>query len=89
MNIADERVIRAKILHKLMRINKWEHSHTAIENLQKSFPKHLRGNVEKIVDELMREGLLHLKPTSYGKHVSLNILKKEEIEKMVSALVKL
>jgi uncharacterized protein YajQ (UPF0234 family) len=88
MNITQERSIKAKILHKLMRMNKWEHSHTAIENLRKSFPKHVRGAVDKTVEELIREGFLHVKPTSYGKHVSLNIRRKEEIEKIVSSLAR-
>lgn len=87
MSIAEE-TIRAKVLHKLMRIGKWEHSHTAVENLRKSFPKHMRGSVEEVVDALIREGLLHVKPTSYGRHVSLNIKRKDDIEKMVSSLVK-
>lgn len=31
--------IKGKILHKLTRLGKFEHSHTAIEHLQKGFPK--------------------------------------------------
>ncbi|MEM3126869.1 MAG: hypothetical protein QW331_02280 [Candidatus Woesearchaeota archaeon] len=31
--------IKGKILHKLTRAGKFEHSHTAIENLQRGFPE--------------------------------------------------
>jgi len=79
----DSRLVKAKILQKLARTGKWEHSHTALENLSKSFPKHLRGMALQAANELMREGFLHLKPTSYGKHVSLNIAKKKEIDELI------
>jgi len=77
-------MVKAKILQKLMRMGKWEHSHTALENLSKSFPKHQRGIAYQTAEELMREGFLHLKPTGYGKHVSLNIAKKKEIEDLAA-----
>ena len=80
----DMRLVRAKILQKLARMGKWEHSHTALENLSKSFPKHLRGAASQAAGELIREGFLHLKPTGYGKHVSLNIARKKEIDALVS-----
>ncbi|MDO8339410.1 MAG: hypothetical protein Q7T16_02020 [Candidatus Burarchaeum sp.] len=82
----DTRIIKAKILQKLARMNKWEHSHTALENLSKSFPKHLRGMASQAANELIREGYLHLKPTGYGKHVSLNIAKKKEIDGFIAQI---
>ena len=74
---------RAKVLHKLMRTGMWEHKHTSEENLVKGFPKHKRGDIRSIVDGLLKKGLLHAKPTRYGRQVSLNIDKKKEIEEIV------
>jgi len=44
--------IKGKILHKMTRFGKFEHSHTAVENLQKGFPKDLAGRAKEIIDEL-------------------------------------
>ena len=60
-------------MHKLFRFGKFEHSHTAIENLQKSFPTHLVGRVKVMIQELKKEKILFSKPTSYGEHVSINV----------------
>ena len=54
--------------------------HTDIENLKKSLPGHLKGDVKDAARELIREEILIPKPTSYGFHVSLNPRKKEKIE---------
>ena len=71
--------IKGKILHKLTRAGKFEASHTAIENLQKGFPKDLVGEVKDTIKELKREGLLISKQTSYGEQVSINIEKTENV----------
>ena len=71
--------IKGKILHKLTRLGKFKHSHTSIDNLHKGFPSDLRGRVKESVDELVKEGILFTKPTSYGLEVSINLEKKEEI----------
>ncbi len=73
----------AKILHKLMRLGKWEHAHTSIDNLVKGFPKHKRGDVRKSISRLIKRGFLHVKPTAYGREVSLNIERKREIEELI------
>jgi len=74
----------AKILYKLMRMGKWEHAHTSIDNLVKGFPRHKRGDVRKLIPKLIKRGFLHVKPTAYGKEVSLNIERKKEIEGFVA-----
>lgn len=71
--------IKGKILHKLTRKGKFEHSHTALDYLQEGFPTNLRGRVKEMSQELIREGILFLKKTSYGKQVSINLDKKEKI----------
>ncbi len=71
--------IKGKILHKLTRLGKFNHSHTSIDNLPKGFPKDLRGTVKYYVEELIKEEVLFVKPTSYGKEVSINSEKRERI----------
>ena len=73
--------IKGKILHKLTRQGKFEHSHTAIENLQKGFSKEMVWKVKELIKELKKEGLLLTKPTGYGEHVSINLDKKEIVMK--------
>lgn len=71
--------IKGKILHKLTRLGKFEHSHTAIEHLQKGFPRDMAGRVKEVVYELIKEGILFVKHTNYGVHVSVNTEMKEKI----------
>ncbi len=71
--------IKGKILHKLTRLGKFKHSHTSISNLPKGFPKDLGGRVKACVKELIKEGILFVKPTGYGAEISINAEKKEEI----------
>ena len=71
--------IKGKILHKLTRMGKFKHSHTSIDNLPKGFPKDIRGDIKDYIDELIKEGLLFVKPTNYGKEVSVNSEKKDRI----------
>ena len=49
--------IKGKILYKLSRKGKFEHSHTAFEHLQKGFPPEMRGRVKENILELIREGI--------------------------------
>lgn len=57
--------------------------HTAIENLKKGFPSHIRGDVEDEVKELIREGFILPKRTNYGLQVSLNPRIIPEIERIL------
>ena len=81
--------IKGKILHKLTRKGKFEHSHTAFDNLQKGFPPEIKGRAKEMSEELIREGILHFKKTSYGKQVSINIEKKEEIIEYIDEFLKM
>ena len=81
--------IKGKILHKLTRKGKFEHSHTAIENLAKSFPPELKGRAKEMSEDLTREGILHLKNTSYGKQVSINLDKKELIMQYIDEFLRI
>ncbi len=74
-----EQEIKKAILKKLFRHNIWGAKHTSIDNLQKGFPSHLKGEAKIAAKELIKEELILIKPTSYGEEVSLNPRKKEEI----------
>lgn len=81
---ADQKLIlKAQILKKLRRRDNWGGSHTAFDDLPKSIPKHLRGKAKDAADELILEGLLISKQTSYGLHVSLNPQRKADIDKLI------
>ena len=82
-------LIKGKILHKLTRQGKFEHSHTAIENLTKGFPPDLRGRAKDMSKELIREGILYLKKTNYGTQISINLEKKEKIMGYINEFLKM
>jgi len=79
--------IKGKILHKLTRFGKFEHSHTAVENLQKGFPKDLVGKVKDMIHELKKEEILKSKPTSYGEQVSINVEKSEQVMRYIDSFL--
>ena len=81
-----EEDIRRLILRKLARHRVWQHKHTSIHNLPKGLPDYLRSKkeVRKVIDDLVKSGVLLSKPTNYGLEVSLNIDKKKEIEEIIS-----
>ena len=87
MNWADEE-IKGKILHKLARFGKFEHSHTAIEHLQKGFPGHLGGRVKENIEELEKERILLTKPTNYGMQVSINVEMTDKVMGYINLFLK-
>ena len=81
--------IKGKILHKLTRKGKFEHSHTAMENLCKRFPPELMGKAKEMSEDLVREGMLHIKKTGYGNQVSINLDRKDTIMKYIDEFLKM
>lgn len=76
--------IKATILFKLHKRGNWGASHTALDNLKKGWSesdlgKHGLKRVEQPAKELMRQGAVAPKPTSYSLQVSLNPRQSEEI----------
>lgn len=63
--------------------------HTAIEHLSKGIAGHLKGGVKHAASELVKEGILIIKPTSYGLQVSLNPEKMEEIKYYLQSFYKI
>lgn len=69
--------IKAALMFKLHKRGNWGASHTAFDNLQKGFKdtglgKQGAKRIDKLARELVRQGLIIPKPTSYGLQVSLN-----------------
>ena len=69
--------IKATILLKLHKRGNWGGSHTGSENLHKGFKdadlgKHGAKLIDKLAKELIRQGWIVPKPTSYGLQVALN-----------------
>ena len=81
-------LIKGKILHKLARYGKFKASHTSIDNIQKGFPKHMRGEIKNIVNEMMREDLLIAKPTKYGKEISINLNNREKVFELIKMFLR-
>jgi len=76
--------IKATILLKLYKRGNWGGSHTAYENLKKGFKEDELGKeglkrMDKMVKELIRQGLIIPKITHYGLQVSLNPRQNELI----------
>jgi hypothetical protein len=82
-NVDNTDELKATILHKLKRRNKWGGAHTSIDLLTKGIPKNLRGKAKEVIEELTTEGLLLTKPTSYGLEVSLNPARRREIDEII------
>ena len=81
--------IKGRILHKLTRKGKFEHSHTALDNLQKGFPSEMKGRTKDMSDELIKEGILHLKKTGYGNQVSINVGMTEKIMEYIDEFLRM
>ena len=75
--------LRKVILRKLFRRRIIGGKHTAIEHLTRGLPKHASGAAKDVAKELIKEGLILAKPTSYGLQVSLNPEKINEISKII------
>ena len=79
-----EEEIKIAIFRKLFVMKKIGASHTPFENIQKGFPKHLRGEVNrKIISELVKERWLLMKKHNYGVGVSLNPERINEVRNIL------
>ncbi|HPH48617.1 MAG: hypothetical protein GX463_11510 [Methanothrix sp.] len=80
------RKIRATIFDKLDRRGKWGPIHTSKENAVKGLPSHQLGAANEVLEAAIKEGVLILKPTSYGDQISLNFTRKEDIRAIIREL---
>mgnify|MGYP001590400539 CR=1 FL=1 len=77
--------LRAVILRKLFRRRVIGGKHTAFEHVVSGIPSHLAGESKTVADELIKEGLILTKPTSYGLQISLNPERMDEIIKIIES----
>ena len=83
MQFNEEDKIKATILYHLRRKKVIGNVHTPYDTLKRGFPSHLGKNIEKLAKELIKNGFIITKPTSYGLQVSLNKEKLREIEEFI------
>ena len=71
------------ILEKMLRLGCIGGKHTSEDNIPKGLPKHMYGNVKKALKNLIRQGYVIPKTTSYGLQVSLNSKRIAEIKQIL------
>jgi hypothetical protein len=76
--------IEEEILSKMLYAHFIGKRHTSEDNIPKGFPKHLRGDVKKALKNLIKQGYVTPKMTSYALEVSLNPRKIKEIKRLLS-----
>ncbi len=81
--------IKATILYRLRRKKVIGGKHTAFDTLKLGFASHLGKDIEKIAKDLIRQGYLVTKPTSYGLQVSVNKGKIIEIEAFIKQILEI
>ena len=79
--------IKARLLYHLRKKRVLGGVHTHYDTLKRGFPKHLGKEIERIADELIKEGWLVTKPTSYGLQVSLNKDRVVEIDEFIERIL--
>lgn len=70
------------ILRRMLFSRQSGERHTAIENLAKGVPSHMRGEMKDAANDLIRKGYIVPKTTNYGRQVALNQNRIQELEKM-------
>jgi len=75
--------LRAIILRKLFRRRVIGGKHTAFEHVTSGIPSHLSGSAKEAAEQLIKEGRILTKPTSYGLQISLNPEQMDEIIKII------
>lgn len=87
MKVYTDEGIRATILYHLRKKRIIGGAHAPFDTLKMGFPSHLGKNIKKIAEQLVKDGLLITKPTSYGLQVSLNKERIWEIEKYIKDIL--
>jgi len=83
VNLNNKLWLKAKIIKKLKRHGYIGGRHTSFENIPKGFKKHLWKDVKEAAEELIAEGILVEKMTSYGRHVYLNPKRIADIDRII------
>jgi len=75
--------MKSWILNKMKRKRWIGGRHTDVKNIRKGVPPNFYVQIDDLVKELIKEGIIILKVTEYGKHVSLNPRLMKEINEFV------
>lgn len=75
--------LKAWILNKMKRKRFIGGRHTNIKNIRKGAPPKFFEEIDSILGELIKKGVVLVKITEYGKHVSLNSRAMKEIDEFV------
>jgi predicted phosphatase len=75
--------IEKAILSKMLRHGYIGSKHTSEDNIPKGLPRHMYGDVRKALKNLIRQGYVIPKTTSYGLEVSLNSARIDEIKQIL------
>lgn len=83
LDIEVYRKIARTIIRKLYSVKAWGKGHMLIERFKSGLPGHFRGDVDSVVDDLLRAEIIKI----YGKTkhclaVYLNVKKKKEIDEI-------
>ena len=82
--------IKRFMLRKLINLGKVGGSHTAVFNLSKGLPTHIRPNrksqkaIKQAIKELINDSFLLSKPSTGEQHVSINPRKIKEIKEFLN-----
>lgn len=60
------------VIHKMYRKKYIGGRYTNERNIPKGFPKHIRDQIKEALESLIKRSVVMVKPTSYGREVSLN-----------------
>ena len=81
-DLGDEDII-PWILDKFSRHGWWKAKHTSFDNIPKGTPPHMRDKIKEVAKQLIKDGFINQKPTSYGLEVNLNFDRKDEIFQII------
>ena len=83
----DDDKIKATILYHLRRKKALGGVHVPFDTVTSGFPSHLGKDVKKICHDMIKEGLIITKPTSYGLQISLNKERLAEIDAYITQVL--
>ena len=87
MDLGDSE-LKAKLLEKLARRRCWHNRHTSFEDsIKRGFKAKYHKRLKNIAKELVKENILLSWRTGYGKRISLNHERSEEIKRIIGELI--
>jgi len=71
------------VLEKLYRNRIIDAKHISFEDLVTGSPKHVRGDIKKKLQKLVKVNLILQHPTSYGMQYTLNSKRLDDVKKII------